>query len=162
MNRVLSLGLSAIAILCVAGCGSGASRKEMSFENDQTGSTVLAPRPVLVESKGGMTPSLEQTAPLAINQANFPMSSPAPELSLSPPVTDPTSKDIQQALKNAGFYSGNIDGNLGPRSKKAILEFQEKNGLTADGKAGPKTWKRLAPYLHSSGDAAESDSEISN
>lgn len=55
--------------------------------------------------------------------------------------------DIQKALKNAGFYSGAIDGKVGPRTKNAILEFQKAKGLKADGKVGPKTWVELEKYL---------------
>lgn len=54
---------------------------------------------------------------------------------------------IQTALKNAGYYTGNIDGKIGPASKRAIEAFQTSKGLKADGKVGPKTWAALEPYL---------------
>lgn len=57
-------------------------------------------------------------------------------------------KQIQTALKNAGLYSGNIDGKIGPASKRAIETFQKNNGLKVDGKVGPKTWTALEPYLN--------------
>lgn len=60
----------------------------------------------------------------------------------------PTSKEIQTALKNAGFYGGEIDGKIGPQSKKAIEEFQKVNSLEVDGKVGPKTWAVLGKYLN--------------
>jgi peptidoglycan hydrolase-like protein with peptidoglycan-binding domain len=60
----------------------------------------------------------------------------------------PTAKEIQMALKNAGYYNGAIDGNIGPMTKKAIEEFQKTNGLVADGKVGPKTWSILAKHLN--------------
>jgi len=56
-------------------------------------------------------------------------------------------KDIQTALKNAGFYNGMIDGIKGTGTKKAIKEFQRANGLQADGVIGPKTWDLLSKYL---------------
>lgn len=56
-------------------------------------------------------------------------------------------KDIQKALKSAGFYTGAIDGKIGPKTKKAIEEFQRAKGLKADGKVGPKTWAELEKYL---------------
>lgn len=56
-------------------------------------------------------------------------------------------KDIQLALKNAGFYAGTVDGKIGPKSKKAIIEFQKAKGLKPDGKIGPKTWAELEKYL---------------
>ncbi len=56
-------------------------------------------------------------------------------------------KDIQRALKNAGFYDGAIDGKIGPKTKAAIESFQKARGLTADGKVGPKTWAELSKHL---------------
>ena len=71
----------------------------------------------------------------------------------------PSAKDIQTALKNAGFYTGTVDGKLGPKSKKAVEAFQKANGLTADGKVGPKTWAAMSKYLNgSTGTAAPSTS----
>ena len=31
------------------------------------------------------------------------------------------------------------DGNFGPRTEKAVRDYQKKNGLVADGMAGPAT-----------------------
>jgi peptidoglycan hydrolase-like protein with peptidoglycan-binding domain len=62
----------------------------------------------------------------------------------------PTPTEIQQALKNAGIYDGKVDGNIGPKTKKAIEAFQSQNGLKADGKVGRKTWKALSVYLNKS------------
>ena len=59
----------------------------------------------------------------------------------------PTNRHIQTALKNAGFYQGNIDGEVGPMTREAIRQFQNNNGLAVDGKVGPKTWALLSKYL---------------
>lgn len=56
-------------------------------------------------------------------------------------------KDIQKALKNAGFDVGTIDGKIGPKTKKAIEDFQKSKNLKVDGKVGPKTWAELEKYL---------------
>ncbi len=56
-------------------------------------------------------------------------------------------KDVQKALKNAGYYNGKIDGKLGPKSKSAIKQFQADHGLKADGVAGAKTKQALAAYM---------------
>jgi len=37
-------------------------------------------------------------------------------------------KEIQQKLKNLGYYSGSVDGILGPQSVAAIKKFQRDNG----------------------------------
>lgn len=36
-----------------------------------------------------------------------------------------------------------VDGNFGPQTERAVIAFQIKKGLTADGLVGPKTWKEL-------------------
>jgi peptidoglycan hydrolase-like protein with peptidoglycan-binding domain len=56
-------------------------------------------------------------------------------------------REIQRALVAAGFDPGPADGRLGPRTKVAIHDFQQANGLEPDGKVGPKTWSKLEPYL---------------
>ncbi len=56
-------------------------------------------------------------------------------------------KEIQTALKNAGLYTGAIDGKIGPRTKMAIEEFQRAKGLKVDGIVGPRTWAELEKYL---------------
>lgn len=56
-------------------------------------------------------------------------------------------KNIQVALKNAGFYNGPIDGKIGKGTKKAIVDFQKANGLVADGVIGKQTWLKLNKYL---------------
>lgn len=57
-------------------------------------------------------------------------------------------KQIQVALKNAGFYNGSIDGKIGSETKKAITEFQKANGLKADGIVGQQTWSRLKEFVN--------------
>lgn len=56
------------------------------------------------------------------------------------------SRKIQTALKNAGLYTGNIDGKIGPKTREAIKAFQTQNGLKADGVAGAQTWAKLGQY----------------
>ncbi len=58
-----------------------------------------------------------------------------------------TPKNIQVTLKNAGFYSGAIDGKVGRRTRNAIKEFQKSNDLKAHGVVGKQTWAKLQKYL---------------
>lgn len=55
----------------------------------------------------------------------------------------PATEEIQKALRNAGYYTGTIDGKRGPKTKKAIEDFQRANSLEVDGRVGPKTWVKL-------------------
>lgn len=59
----------------------------------------------------------------------------------------PSNEEIQLALKNAGFYKGKIDGQLGPETRNAIMEFQRENGLRADGVIGRNTWELLGEFF---------------
>jgi N-acetylmuramoyl-L-alanine amidase len=55
-------------------------------------------------------------------------------------------KQIQKKLKNWGYYEGQIDGIFGSETKKAVIAFQKKNGLTADGIAGKNTLAAMGIY----------------
>lgn len=52
-------------------------------------------------------------------------------------------KDLQWLLKNKHGYSLTIDGDFGAKTKAAVIDFQKKHGLVADGIVGAKTWKKL-------------------
>ena len=43
--------------------------------------------------------------------------------------------ELQKLLKGKGFYSGEIDGNLGTNTKKGIMAFQQVKGMIPDGEA---------------------------
>jgi len=60
----------------------------------------------------------------------------------------PKVKQIQIALKNAGFEPGSIDGRMGKSTRDAIRAFQRANNLSADGKVGKQTWDLLKGYLY--------------
>ncbi len=46
---------------------------------------------------------------------------------------------IQTKLKSWGYYTGSVDGVYGSGTERAVRAFQQKNGLTVDGKAGDQT-----------------------
>ncbi|MBQ2676496.1 MAG: spore cortex-lytic enzyme [Clostridia bacterium] len=50
---------------------------------------------------------------------------------------------IQTRLKKWGYYKGSVDGIYGSQTKSAVMKFQKKNGLKADGIAGPATLKAI-------------------
>ena len=61
---------------------------------------------------------------------------------------------IQTKLKNWGYYSGSVDGIFGTQTKNAVIYFQKKNGLTADGIAGPATLKAMGITSSTAGSGA--------
>jgi peptidoglycan L-alanyl-D-glutamate endopeptidase CwlK len=50
---------------------------------------------------------------------------------------------LQTRLRDCGFDPHGIDGSFGPGTKAAVIAFQQSQGLTADGKAGPQTLAAL-------------------
>lgn len=54
-----------------------------------------------------------------------------------------TVRQIQQKLKNWGYYAYDVDGIFGSRTEAAVKSFQRKNGLTPDGRVGPATQAAL-------------------
>ena len=59
-------------------------------------------------------------------------------------------KQLQQKLKNWGYYGGAVDGVFGAKTRAAVISFQRKNGLTADGVVGSKTFAALGIKVSSS------------
>lgn len=55
-------------------------------------------------------------------------------------------KEIQLRLKNWDYYNGSVDGIYGSQTKAAVIKFQRKNGLTADGIAGKNTLAKMGIY----------------
>ena len=50
---------------------------------------------------------------------------------------------IQAQLNKKGCSVGTVDGIAGPATYNAVISFQNKNGLTADGQVGTATWDIL-------------------
>lgn len=99
-------------------------------------------------SPGGESP-ISVSAP---SRASKGSSVPVPSESVS---SKPTTRQIQQALKNAGFYQGAVDGKMGPVTREAIREFQRIHGLKDDGIVGRQTWGKLSAYAELSSSGGE-------
>ncbi|SFQ27161.1 peptidoglycan-binding protein [Salibacterium halotolerans] len=50
---------------------------------------------------------------------------------------------LQRQLKDLGFYNKDVTGVYGPMTEESVRRFQQKQGLTTDGLAGPKTFNAL-------------------
>lgn len=73
-----------------------------------------------------------------------------------------TVSKVQTELKALGYYSGQITGNAGEKTVAAIKSFQRKNGLTADGIAGPQTIAKIdAAYEAKGGSSSDASSSAS-
>lgn len=138
--------------LAVSGCG----KKEPIPEQNQ--------EPAVMEETMATSAVNVQPASLTASSATEPKQE-ALNIEIQPqalaPVENykPSVEEIQAALKNAGLYSGSVDGKVGPKTKQAIEDFQKANGLKADGVVGPMTWGVLSKHLSSSAGAAGASQE---
>lgn len=69
-------------------------------------------------------------------------------------------KEIQQRLKDWGYYKGNVDGYYGALTQDAVIAFQKKHGITVDGIVGAQTAEKLgvaAPSGPSGGSSSDKD-----
>ena len=70
-----------------------------------------------------------------------------------------TVRTIQTKLKRWGYYDGTVDGIYGGGTASAVKYFQRKNGLTADGVAGPATLRALGIFEGTSSSGSTSGSQ---
>lgn len=140
---IVFLGLA----LSLTGCFKKASDQASSgtgFESlDATQELSQLPQASTVSQQASVEILPVETSP--VTQSAATMTSPAFETQPAANLT--REQQIQTALKNAGLYTGSIDGKIGPKTKQAIETFQSNNGLKVDGKVGPQTWAALEPYL---------------
>src|SRR3954468_11274321 len=55
----------------------------------------------------------------------------------------PAVRTLQRRLTRLGYAPGPVDGRFGPRTRAAVIAFQTRHHLTADGTVGPHTRRRL-------------------
>lgn len=148
----------AVGVFLISGCSQQAQQpadtvipsQEGALSNTTTGSLSAQPKDLVIETQPIRVPAASLGGLEVKPQVEY-----AGAEELGDLFVKPTEKEIQQALKNAGLYDGEVDGKIGPRSQRAIEEFQAQNNLKADGKVGSKTWQKLKEHLNAEPMAAE-------
>ena len=136
MKKLLSLGVVVLMLAGLFGCGKKQEAEEL--------------QPITMESLSAPVSSTQALPEFKSAETKVSAAIETKEVVPLPPQGPykPTNIGIQTALKNAGFYIDKVDGSLGPKTKKAIENFQSANGLKVDGKVGPKTWEALSKHLN--------------
>ncbi len=62
---------------------------------------------------------------------------------LRPGMTGTKVKELQTRLRALGYFNHSLDGKYDNQLKEAVVAFQKRNGLSADGIAGPATLKKV-------------------
>ena len=146
--RGMEVGLG---LMMLSGCASMQAGRGM--ERMQTQVQLLDDRVAQLERSIARLPSSElsmadaSAAPPPVEPVG-PVLPTAASPVTSSPSAKPTTREIQQALKNAGLYQGAVDGKMGSVTKDAVREFQRVNGLKADGVVGKRTWAKLSAYTN--------------
>lgn len=138
MERPVLFGMLA-SVFLVGGCAGPQAQQVNQLKSDIG---LLDQRVSQLERAGLRSsdwPSDPSVQPAAVGPAATP-ARPSPSVK-------PSKREIQQALKNAGFYQGSVDGKIGPMTREAIRQFQQVNGLKVDGVVGRQTWEKLSAYL---------------
>ena len=68
---------------------------------------------------------------------------------------------VQTRLIQYGYMTGSADGKYGEKTRDAVIWFQKRNGLTADGRVGSATAAALGVTLGSSGSTTASTTILS-
>lgn len=135
MKKYVFIFLVVAVAVYLTGCGR---RKDTLEEAQEPLSIEVSPTATISTQQAPVAPAAVTAKSQQTVEVPLPPQSPY----------KPTSQQIQTALKNAGYYTGRIDGKIGPLTKKAIEEFQKANNLKADGKVGLKTWALLSAHLN--------------
>jgi len=106
---------------------------ELSLQLERMGSVKQPFSFKEIENQEGVKRSSTKKSPLNQNKKTI-------RVNVSP-------REIQTALKNAGYYNGVIDGKIGSKSRQAIVEFQKDHELKSDGIIGKRTWDEMKNYL---------------
>ena len=94
-----------------------------------------------VRREASLTPTPLPPAPNTIRENVYAVATPEPALhngSQGEKVVK-----LQERLLQLGYYEGEVDGQFGPGTREAVVAFQERNGLDADGYAGEETQRVL-------------------
>lgn len=147
LKKIVVLGSLVIFVFGLSGCATARKQKELEIQGLRNQISVLESQ---LQSKDEEISSLRETI---VRQQEKESQEAVKKSSSKKKViaeakSRPKTKQIQIALKNAGFYNGAIDGKKGKQTREAIRAFQRANNLAVTGKADRQTWSVLKSYLY--------------
>lgn len=141
LKKISYLAIFLILIISLSGCATTHKEKDLEMQALRNQILVLENQ---LQQKDQEIEALKETA-----ETGSQISAATQKSKVSGEVkARPSVKQIQIALKNAGYNPGSIDGKTGKQTRDAIKQFQRSNNLSADGKAGKRTWSLLKEYLY--------------
>jgi peptidoglycan hydrolase-like protein with peptidoglycan-binding domain len=90
-----------------------------------------------------LTPTPLPIEPDSVMAVTRDPSAPTPEPILRTGSVGQKVSELQARLKELGYYDGEVDGQFGTITRDAVMAFQKRNDLEADGIAGGETRQLL-------------------
>jgi Putative peptidoglycan binding domain len=134
----VAIGVFALGVLVVRAVGGGSSEGTP---------TVVTTAPTVPDTTlpDATTPATTPTDTTPTGTTTTPSSPTLPEgVTLRPGDSGDNVVALQEALSQAGYDPGAVDGDYGPSTSQAVSAFQTAEGLSIDGVAGPETLAALA------------------
>lgn len=143
--------LRATSLLCAAGlllaaCGNTAGERGVTgagigaaagaVVGAVTGLTVVQAA-LIGAGAGGLTGALTDKSQINIGDPVWKQSSASAQPAGSGTARSGLVRDIQAKLSRQGIDPGPSDGRLGPKTRAAITQYQQRNNLFVDGNASP-------------------------
>lgn len=139
-KKVMAGFLLSALVLSTYGCVTVSRQKDLELQAARNQVSVLQTR---LQAKDQEIEALKS----ALSKKSQAQEQIARKKTAAEPKTPPTIKQVQLALKNAGYNPGQVDGRDGKQTRDAVKAFQKANNLAVDGTVGPETWVLLAGYL---------------
>lgn len=144
-RKVLVLLAVSFLVVSVSGCATARKQKDLEIQGLRNQISALE---VQLQSKDQEISSLKDAVSRADEMKMTTKKAGTSKKIIGEAKSRPSVKQIQIALKNAGYNPGTTDGHMGKQTRDAIKAFQEANNLPSDGLVGKKTWDLLKGYLY--------------
>ena len=145
VKRFLSILVLLVFTLSLSGCATARKQREMEMQGLKNQISVLETQ---LQSKDEEISNLRDALNKAAEEKEVATKLHSRKKIIGEVKSRPNIKQIQAALRNAGYNPGPVDGKPGKQTRDAIKSFQRANDLPADGKVGKRTWALLKDYLY--------------
>ncbi len=148
VRKWVIVSLLLIFAISLSGCATVRKQKDLEIQGLRNQLSVLESQ---VQSRDEEINSLKQSLAKAGQEkevSRVPAKQAGRKKVIAEVKSRPNVKQVQIALKNAGYEPGRIDGRMGKQTRDAIKAFQKAHNLAVTGKADKETRNLLSEYLY--------------
>ncbi len=145
-KKMISFSVLFACLITLTGCATSGKQKDLEAQGLKNQISALEAQ---IQSKDEEINTLREAATKATAEEKTDVTNKTGRKKvIGEAKSHPNAKQVQIALKNAGYNPGRIDGHIGKQTKEAIGAFQKANNLKETGKADKETWNLLKEYLY--------------